>query len=73
MRTAVLSVCGAGAFAQVIFAVLLGLLCIGIKLYGYYHPYDVDSDHIIAEVGQFQIFFSFLGALIYQKSLLRSE
>jgi hypothetical protein len=71
MLTAVLSVCGAGTSAQSIFAVLLGLVC--IKLYGYYQPYDADSDDIIAEVGQFQIFFSFLGALIYQKSLLGSE
>jgi hypothetical protein len=71
MLTAVLSVCGAGTSVQSIFAVLLGLLY--IKLYGYYAPYEKDADDIVAEVGQFQIFFSFLGALIYQNSLLGSQ
>jgi hypothetical protein len=71
MLTAVLSVCGAGSSAQSIFAVLLGLLY--IKLYGFYAPYDADSDDILAETGQFQIFFTFLGALIYQNSLLGSQ
>jgi hypothetical protein len=71
MLTAVLSVCGAGTSAQSIFAVLLALMY--IKLYGFYEPYESDADDVIAETGQFQIFFSFLGALIYQKSLLGSE
>jgi hypothetical protein len=71
MLTAVLSVCGAGSSAQSIFAVLLGLLY--IKLYGFYAPYDADGDDILAETGQFQIFFTFLGALIYQNSLLGSQ
>jgi hypothetical protein len=71
MLTAVLSVCGAGTSVQSIFAVLLGLLY--IKLYGYYAPYDADSDDILAETGQFQIFFTFLGALIYQNELLGAQ
>jgi hypothetical protein len=68
MLTAVLSVCGAGTAAQSLLAVLLGVVY--IKVYGYYAPYEQTDDDIIAEVGQFQIYFSFLGALIRQKELL---
>jgi hypothetical protein len=68
MLTAVLSICGAGTSAQSVLAVLLGVVY--IKLYGYYAPYERDADDVVAEVGQFQIFFTFLGALIQQKSLL---
>jgi hypothetical protein len=69
--TAVLSVCGSGSSAQSILAVLLGVLY--IKLYGFYRPYSQDSDDVVAEVGQFQIFYSFLGALIYQNALLGAQ
>jgi hypothetical protein len=71
MLTAVLSVCGAGTAAQSLLAVLLGVVY--IKVYGYYAPYEQDDDDVIAEVGQFQIFFSFLGALVRQKELLGAE
>jgi hypothetical protein len=68
MLTAVLSVCGTGTAAQAVLAVLLALVY--IKLYGFFNPYVEDSDDIVAETGQFQIFLSFLGALIYQRHLL---
>jgi hypothetical protein len=71
MLTAVLSVCGAGTAAQSLLAVLLGVVY--IKVYGYYAPYEQTDDDIIAEVGQFQIYFSFLGALIRQKELLGNQ
>ena len=69
--TAVLSVCGAGSAAQSVLAIILSVVY--IKLYGYFAPYERDADDVSAEVGQYQIFFTFLGALIYQKSLLGSE
>ena len=69
--TAVLSVCGAGSAAQSVLAIILSIVY--IKLYGYFAPYERDADDVSAEVGQYQIFFTFLGALIYQKSLLGSE
>jgi hypothetical protein len=68
MLTAVLSVCGPGTSAQALFAVLLALMY--IKLYGHYAPYLKGSDDAVAETGQFQIFLSFLGALVYQRQLL---
>jgi hypothetical protein len=71
MLTAVLSVCGPGTSGQVLFAVLLALIY--IKMYGYYAPYTKVSDDVLAETGQFQIFLSFLGALVYQRHLLGNE
>jgi hypothetical protein len=68
MLTAVLSVCGTGTAAQAVLAVLLALVY--IKLYGFFNPYVEDADDIVAETGQFQVFLSFLGALIYQRHLL---
>jgi hypothetical protein len=69
--TAVLSVCGAGTGGQAVLALLLALLY--IKLVGYYRPYLEDMDDMEAEVGQFQIFLTFLGALICQRHLVGSE
>jgi uncharacterized membrane protein YidH (DUF202 family) len=69
--TAVLSVCGAGTGGQAVLALLLALLY--IKLVGYYRPYLENMDDIEAEVGQYQIFLTFLGALICQRHLVGSE
>jgi hypothetical protein len=44
-----------------------------LKLYGYYAPYLNDSDDVIAETGQFQLFISFLGALVFQRHLLGDD
>ena len=69
--TAVLSIISPGSSPQSVLSVLLSLLF--IKMYGYYQPYEADTDDIIAEVGQFQIFFTYFGALILQNSLLHSS
>ena len=66
--TAVLSVVRPGSSQQSILSVLLALLY--IKIYGYFLPYDVPDDNILAEVGQFSIFFTFFGALVIGNSLL---
>jgi hypothetical protein len=71
MMTAVLSVCGPGTSAQALLAVLLALIC--IKLYGFFNPYMMHADDIMAETGQFQLFLSFLAALVYQRHLLGEE
>jgi hypothetical protein len=42
LLTAVVSVCAPGSSEQAVYAVLLALLY--IKLYGFYAPYDDDSD-----------------------------
>jgi hypothetical protein len=68
MLTAVLSVCGPGTFDQAVLSVLLALLY--IKVYGYFNPYDNPNNNVLAEVGQFQIFFTFFGGLIVQANLL---
>jgi len=69
--TAVLSMVSPGSSSQSVLSVLLSLLF--IKMYGYYQPYEADTDDIIAEVGQFQIYFTYFGALILQNSLLHSS
>jgi predicted outer membrane repeat protein len=71
MLTAVLSVCGTGTSGQALLALLLALMY--IKLYGHYAPYLKRNDDIVAETGQFQIFLSFLGALVYQRKLLGEQ
>jgi hypothetical protein len=69
--TAVLSVCGPGTSQQNVLSLLLALLY--IKLYGYFSPYVDPLAGILAETGQFQIFFTFFGAMIIQNSLLNSS
>jgi len=69
--TAVLSTIKPGTSEQSVLSVLLGLFF--IKMYSFYLPYINDTDDIIAEVGQFQIFFTYFGALIQQNSLLTSS
>jgi hypothetical protein len=68
--TAVLSVVDPGTSTQAVFAVLLALFF--IKLYSIHAPYSTESDGILAEVGQFQIFFTFFGGLVIQGDLLGS-
>ena len=68
MLTAVLSVCSPGSSAQSVLAVLLALSY--IRLYSYFSPYSKVDTGILAETGQFQIFFSFFTALIIQNGLL---
>lgn len=71
MLTAVLSVCGPGTFDQAVFSVFLSIFY--IKLYGYFSPYDNGNNNVLAEVGQFQNFFTFFGGLIIQTGLLSND
>jgi hypothetical protein len=66
--TAVISVIGPGTSAQAVLAVLLALFC--IKLYSVNTPYVNSQGGFLADVGQFQIFFTFFGALVIQGDLL---
>ena len=68
--TAVLSVCGPGSSSQAVLAVLVSLAY--IKLYGHYAPYCSLKNNRLAEVGQFQIFFTFFGGLVLENNLIES-
>lgn len=39
-------------------------------MYGYFHPYADETDDVLAEIGQFQVFFTFFTALVVQNQLL---
>ena len=71
MLTAVLSVVDPGSSAQNVLSILMALLY--IKLYSFFSPYSNIDDNVLAETGQFQVFFTFFGALIMQSSLLGSS
>ena len=71
MLTAVLSITGAGTSQQAVLALLLAILY--IKLYSYFSPYEEAQSSITAEVGQYQILFTFFGALITMDSLLDAK
>ena len=66
--TAVLSVVGPGSSGQSVLAILLALFY--IKIYGKFRPYGGAKDNFLAEVGQFQIYFTFFGAMIIQNNML---
>ena len=68
MLTGVLSITNAGNSGQVIFGIILAVFY--TKVYAYYQPYDMEESSIIAELAQYQIFFSFFGSLVVQNSLL---
>jgi hypothetical protein len=68
MLTGVLSVAGEGTSGQVVFGILLAVLY--TKIYGYYQPYELQETSVVAELAQYQIFFSFFGSLVIQNALL---
>ena len=35
-----------------------------IKLYGYFNPYENGNNNVLAEIGQFQVFFTFFGGMV---------
>ena len=70
MLTAALSAISPGSAPQAVLAVLLALMY--IKLYGFFTPYESDSANILAEVGQYQILFTFFGGLVFQNGLIDS-
>jgi hypothetical protein len=71
MLTAILSVCDPGTSQQIVFSLLLALMY--VKLCAAFAPYDSSREDILAETGQYQILFTFLGALIMQNNLLGEE
>jgi len=71
IMTAVLSVVMQGTTTQAIIGTLVALVY--IKVYHNFQPYDNYNDDLIAELGQLQIFVTYLCALIYQKSLLSDK
>jgi hypothetical protein len=68
MLTAVLSVVEPGSAVQSVLSIMLAQFY--LKLYGYNMPYGEGSDNTLAEIGQYQIFFTFFSALIIQNELL---
>ena len=68
MLTAVLSVIASGSSSQVVCGILLSVGY--MKIYAYYQPYSLEESSVLAELAQYQIFFSFFGSLIIQNSLL---
>jgi hypothetical protein len=69
--TAVLSVVAHGTSEQTVLSVIMSLFF--VKLYAFYAPYSDDTDDVLAEVGQYQILFTFFAALIVQGELIRSS
>ena len=68
MLTAVLSVVEPGSAVQSVLSILLAQFF--LKLYAYNVPYGKGCDNTLAEIGQYQIFFTFFAALIIQNGLL---
>ncbi len=66
--TAVLTVVSQGSTEQAVVSVLVSIAF--VKLYAFFAPYVEDKDDILAEVGQYQILFTFFGALIIQGKLV---
>ena len=68
MLTAVLSVVEPGSAQQSVMSILLAQFY--LKVYAYNVPYGKATDNTLAEIGQYQIFFTFFAALIIQNGLL---
>lgn len=68
MLTAVLSAIAPGTSSQNVFSIIISVLF--IKLYSTHKPYEEDSDDALAELGQVQIFFTFLAVMCSQNDLL---
>lgn len=68
MLTGVLSVAGEGTSGQIVFGIILAVFY--TKIYGYYQPYELQETSVVAELAQYQIFFSFFGSLVVQNALL---
>jgi len=71
LLTSVLSVIQSGSSQQAVLACLFSLAY--IKLYNKCAPYDSPSTSSLAEMGQYQIFFTFFFALILQNNLIPGE
>ena len=69
--TAVLSVVAHGTSEQTVLSVMMSIFF--VKLYAFYAPYSDDTDDVLAEVGQYQILFTFFAGLVVQGELIRSS
>jgi hypothetical protein len=67
--TALLSITKPGTSDQSIIAILLSLFF--IKLSTYFSPFTTKNNNVMAEIGSFQIFFTFFGILVVQNNLLQ--
>ena len=71
LLTAVLSVVNPSTSQQSVFACFISLAF--IKLYSSCKPYSDPYDNYLAEIGQYQIFFTFFFTLILQNDLLPGD
>jgi hypothetical protein len=55
----------------VVFGILIAVAY--IKIYGYFRPFIEDSDDLLQELAQYQIFFTLFIALILQSGMIRSQ
>ncbi len=68
LLTAVLGVCATGTAKQSILGIILAYSI--NKIYGYVQPFASSSDMHVSEVGQIQIFITYLATLIITRNLL---
>ena len=68
LLTAVLSVSSQGSSKQNVLSLLLAFIY--NKLYGYFQPYEEYSNYQMAEVGQTQIFLTYLAIIVIDQNLL---
>ena len=66
--TAIISVIAAGSSSQIVCAMMLSFFF--LKLYGYLTPYEDTQTGFLAEMAQYQVYFTFFGALVTSQSLL---
>ncbi len=68
LLTAVLGVCATGTAKQSILGIILAYSI--NKIYGYVEPFASSSDMHVSEVGQIQIFITYLATLVITRNLL---
>jgi hypothetical protein len=68
MLTAIIAVIATGSSSQIVCAMMLAFVF--LKVYVYCSPYIDEENGILAEVAQYQIFFTYFGALITTENLL---
>jgi len=67
MLTAVLSIIESGTSSQIVCAMLLAVFY--VRVYSKFQPYKDEMNEILAELGQYQIFFTFFGSLIIKEEV----
>ena len=66
--TAIISVIKAGSPLQIVCGMMFSFSF--LKVYNYFQPYKDIESAILSEIAQYQVYFTFFGALIVQNSLL---